>query len=125
MSTYIVIGCTTKMQTRSSASASLGGINYDQAFRIATQAATDAGFTITTANKDAGLITATRGGNALLTYNNPAINITILDNDGRIDVNVASTIGGQLVDYGTTARTVSDFCEALQSRRPDATCAIQ
>ena len=34
----------TSIHTRSSASASLDGVTYDQAFRVTTQAAMDAGF---------------------------------------------------------------------------------
>jgi hypothetical protein len=102
---FLVPGCTT-LQSRSTATAALNGMNYDQAFRLAIQSAMDAGLTIGSADKDAGLITATRGANSLLTFENPAINITVLDGESISTISVASTVGGQMIDYGTTADTV-------------------
>jgi hypothetical protein len=40
----VLFGCTT-VQSRSSASANLKDVTYSQAFRVATQAALEAGFT--------------------------------------------------------------------------------
>src|SRR3954453_24026578 len=82
----VLCGCTTKIQSRSAASLDLTGVDYNKAFRDATQAAVDAGFTITSANKDAGLTTATRGGNRLLTYSAPVINITVLDSQNNVRI---------------------------------------
>ena len=96
---------------------------HKQAFQIATQSAIDAGFTITSATKDGGLITATRGANSLLSYQNPTINILVSSNGSMSNINVASTVGGQVVDYGTTSRTIKDFCIALQKRQPTAICS--
>ncbi len=126
--TVLVLGTTsacTSMQTRSSASANLEGVGYDQAFQVATQAAMDAGFTIGTANKDAGLITATRGANFLLAHSNPSINIIVLEYGTETMITIASTVAGQVVDYGTTAATVQDFCAALRIRQPNAECLFQ
>jgi hypothetical protein len=120
-----VLGSCTTVQSRSSASANLDGVGYDEAFRTATQAAMDAGFTIGTADKDTGLITATRGANSLLTFQNPIINITVLDDGNGAAISIASTVGGQMVDYGTTASTIDDFCAALRTREPTANCSTQ
>jgi hypothetical protein len=100
-------------------------VNYDQAFRLATKAAMDAGLTIGSADKNAELITATRGANSLLTFENPAINATVLESQNMSTISIASTVGGQMIDYGTTADTVEDFCTALRSRQPNATCHSQ
>jgi hypothetical protein len=117
-----LFGCTTKMQSRSTASLDLTGVDYGQAFREATQAAVDAGFTITSANKDAGLITATRGSNRLFTYQDPAINITVLDNQQSVRIHVNSTVGGQAGAWGTNTRIVREYCEAFRAREPTAVC---
>jgi hypothetical protein len=119
------LGSCTTVQSRSSASANLDGVEYDEAFRSATQAAMDAGFTIGTADKDAGLITATRGANSLLTFQSPIINITVLDDEDGAAISIASTVGGQMIDYGTTSSTIDDFCAALRTREPTATCSTQ
>jgi hypothetical protein len=82
---------------------------HKQAFQIATQSAIDAGFTITSATKGSGLITATRDANSLLSYQNPTINILVSSNGSTSNINVASTVGGQIVDYGLLRKRLRIF----------------
>jgi hypothetical protein len=121
---FILLSCTT-IQSRSSATAHIEGVGYDKAFSIATQSAMNAGLTITSVSKEAGLIMATRGSNAFLTGQNPIMNIAVNDTDNGVAINIASTVGGQLIDYGTTSGTIHDFCDALSKLTPSAACVFQ
>jgi hypothetical protein len=56
---------------------------------------------------------------------NPSINISILEEKEDSIITIASTIGGQMIDYGTTAETVRDFCAELLKRQPNTTCSAQ
>lgn len=119
-----LVGCTT-VQSRTTGFAQLADTDYDTAFKAATSAAVAAGFTIASADKESGLITAKRGGNAFLTYQDPAINIVVQENKGHALIQAASTVGGQLIDYGTTESTIEDFCAALRQSLPAAQCVVQ
>jgi len=114
--------CTT-IQTRATSTAHLAGMDSDTAYNAAMHAAVSAGFTILATNKDSGFIIATRARNPFLTHQNPVINIGIIELNGEIQLNITSTVGGQVVDYGTTQDTVDDFCNALHNLLPEASCS--
>jgi hypothetical protein len=116
--------CTT-IQSRSMGVAELKDISLDRAISISTQAALAAGFTIASISKESGFILAVRGGNSLLTWQNPAINIFVSEAKGTSTIQIASTVGGQLIDYGTTADVVNDFCGALARIEMGAHCTIR
>jgi hypothetical protein len=63
-----------------------------------------------------------RGGNPLLTWDNPVINIYVSENMGTSTIHIASTVGRQIVDYGTTSTVVDDFCDALARIETGAHC---
>jgi hypothetical protein len=117
--------CSTSIQTRATGMGFIKGADYDAAFQSATSAAMAAGFTIGSADKSTGLINATRAANALLTYSNPAINIMVQRGTDGVSIQVASTVGGQIIDYGTTRKTIQDYCDALLKALPSATCTVQ
>lgn len=117
--------CSTSIQTRATGMGFIKGADYDAAFQSATSAAVTAGFTITSADKNSGFINATRAANAMLTYTNPAINIIVQRGADGVQVQVASTVAGQLIDYGTTRKTIQDYCDALLKAAPGATCTVQ
>ena len=117
-------GCMT-VQARSSATADFPAADQQQALKIAIQAAMGAGFTIGSSNMNSGMIVATRGANSMLTWSNPTINILTTWRDGMATLTLASTVGGQMVDYGTTKATMTDFCAALLKIEPKATCAAR
>lgn len=113
--------CTT-VQTRNSGTATLSEVPADRAYQIVTQAAMNAGFTIESSDSVSRMIIATRGANALLTYENPKINISVVQFDSNSRINISSTVGGQIADYGTTGKTIEDFCVELVSLYPSAVC---
>jgi hypothetical protein len=118
-----VAGCTT-VQSRTTGVAQLNNVDLDEAFAAATNAAVTAGLTIVGVEKDAGLINATRGANSLLTYQNPLINIFVQKVGDGAQIRIASTVGGQLLDYGTTKKTIEDFCAALKSAPSVTSCDV-
>jgi hypothetical protein len=120
----VFTACTT-IQTRSGAVAELKDVSLDNAISISTQAALAAGFTIVSMSKESGFILAVRGRNSLLTWQNPAINIFVSEARGTSTIQIASTVGGQLVDYGTSADVVNDFCVALARIETGAHCTIR
>lgn len=119
---FLFTGCTT-LQTRATATAKVGSTSFEESYRAATQAAISAGFTILSTDKDSGLITATRGANPTLTWQNPVINISVAQYGENTEIRIASTVGGQMNDWGVTKKTVFDYCNALRDQIPAATCA--
>ena len=66
-----------------------------------------------------------RGSNRLLTYHDQSINLSVLDSsNGGVVLNITSTVGGQIIDYGTTKGTIEDFCSALRSTQPSVACVF-
>lgn len=119
----LVAACTT-VQTRTTAEVGSLSMSADEAFDVAKRAALEAGLTLTSVDSDNGFITATRGANAMLTYQNPVINISVDENAEGTSLFISSTVGGQMVDYGTTASTIEDFCSAITRTLPGSRCAI-
>lgn len=121
----IVLSACTSLQTRSTATANLPGKNKPQAFDIAMHAAMASGLTVISASKETGLINATRGANPLLTWQNPAINILVTSEKTSSRITLGSTVGGQLIDYGTTSDTLDDFCNAILGAERTASCQVR
>lgn len=119
----LAAGCTT-VQARTGASATFPASDRVSSFRLATDAALAAGFTLTSSDSASGLIVATRGSNRILTWENPTINIRVAWADGLASLAMSSTVGGQIIDYGTTAGTMRDLCAALTSLQPATVCNI-
>jgi hypothetical protein len=94
-------------------------------YNAAMQAALSAGFTITNTDQESGFIVATRGANPLLSYNDPVININVIELEDEVSLTVSSTISGQVVDYGTTKSTIEDFCAALSLSLPESSCVFR
>jgi hypothetical protein len=115
-------GCTT-LQTRSVATAKAPSLSFEEAYRAATQAAISAGFTIMSTDKDSGLITATRGANPMLTWQNPVINISVAQYGETSQIKVSSTVGGQMNDWGVTKKTIQDYCDSLRGQLPSVQCS--
>lgn len=114
-SLLLITGCATTLQTRASGIATTQ-LNAENAFALAKNSALDAGFTIMTADKDSGLIIATRGANALLAWQNPVINRSTCERGSGSEIRIASTVGAQRIDYGVTKATIDDFCNAMRGR---------
>lgn len=112
------------VQARTGASATFPASDRVSSFRLATDAALAAGFTLTSSDSASGLIVATRGSNRVLTWENPTINIRVAWADGLASLAMSSTVGGQIIDYGTTAGTMRDLCAALTSLQPATVCNI-
>src|SRR5689334_22133883 len=113
----IAAGCT-YVQGRLRTSAELKNISYDQAFQIATQSATDAGFTVTSAAKDGGTITASRGNQSFILSQRQILDINVVNHGSRSTIIVA----GEASVYAIIADAIKDFCIALQRREPTAVC---
>jgi len=116
--------CTTTIQTRTTGETLAIDKTKSEVFDIARRAALEAGLTITSVDRDGGLIMATRGSNAFLTYQNPVMNISVDEYPNGTSLFISSTVGGQMVDYGTTASTIQDFCSAINRRLPTSKCSI-
>ena len=113
----IAAGCTF-VQGRLRTSAELKNIGYDQAFQIATQSAVDAGFTVTSAAKDSGMIAASKGSQSFMLAQRQTLDINVVNDGSKSTVIVA----GEAADYAAIAEAIKDFCIALQRREPTAVC---
>ncbi len=118
------IGCATSLMVSSKGIVSVTDKTYDEVFSIVMMTATESNLTLIDVNKSSGFILATMPRNPLLTWQSPAVNITVIQVDNKIQVNVQATIGGQMVDYGTTKNIIEDFCNKLQKNLPSATVKI-
>ena len=119
----LLAGCTT-VETRATGRTKPIQMEPDAVFDLAVQSAVNAGMTVRSVEKSSSNITAVRGGNKLLTWNDPEINILVSESTGGTLVVINSAVGGQVIDYGTTAATVTDFCAAFNALVPDADCTV-
>src|SRR4051794_37541766 len=101
---FIAAGCTF-VQGRLRISADMKGIGYDQAFQIATNSAMDAGFTITSAAKDSGMITAARGNSSFLITQRETLYIDVLSDGSKSTLSVA----GEASNYAEINSALNDF----------------
>lgn len=124
--TLLLTGCVTPPQAQSRAMANFESPSLQRAVKTAMTAALDGGFTIRSSDPESGLIVVTRAGNPLLTgYSSPTMNIVVQHDEGRATLSISSILSGQVFDYGTSARTVADYCRALSVRVPEANCSPQ
>jgi hypothetical protein len=70
-------------------------------------------------DKESGLITATRGANPMLTWKNPVINISVAQYGESSQIRIASTVGGQMNDWGVTKKTIQNYCDSLRVHLPN------
>jgi hypothetical protein len=125
LSCSLLLAACTTVQTRTTGETDAVDVSKERLFGLAKQAALNAGMTITSVDQQSGFITATRGSNAALTWQNPVININIQENSDGNSIFIASTVGGQIQDYGTTASTIEDFCKSLNARLPKGNCTVK
>ena len=45
----------------------------------------------------------------MLTWQNPVINISVAQYNGSSQIRIASTVGGQMNDWGVTKKTIQDY----------------
>ena len=121
----LMMASCTSLQVKSSGTAQLRDKDYNEVFSAAIDSALEAGFTIDSTSKDAGIITASASHNGLLTNQAPKINIVVRQNDDdSVRLKINSIVRGQLVDYGTSSSNVEDFCKSFSERYPTADCGI-
>lgn len=120
----LVIGCATTLMVNSKGIVSVTNKTFDEVFSIVLLTATESNLTLIDVNKSSGFILATKPKNPFLTWESPSVNITVIQIENKIQINVQATIGGQMVDYGTTKNIVIDFCNKLQKNLPGAKIKI-
>ncbi len=119
-----VMGCTTTLMVNSKGIVSVTNKTYDEVFSTVMLTATESNLTLIDVNKSSGFILATKPNNPFLTWQSPTVNITVIQFENKIQINIQATVGGQLVDYGTTKKIVTDFCNKLQKNLPSAEIKI-
>jgi hypothetical protein len=119
----ISVACTS-IQTQTTGKAVVSGNNYDEVFSSAVQSAMNAGLTVTKAEKENGFILAVASNNPFLTNNAPVINIFVHKVNDAININLKSTVHGQLIDYGTSENNISSFCSSFTQIYPKSTCQL-
>ncbi len=119
-----VMGCATTLMVNSKGIVSVTNKTYDEVFSTVMLTATESNLTLIDVNKSSGFILATKPKNPVFTWQSPTVNITIIQFENKIQINIQATVGGQLVDYGTTKKIVTDFCNKLQKNLPSAEIKI-
>ena len=59
----------------------------------------------------------------MLTWQNPVINISVAQYNGSSQIRIASTVGGQMNDWGVTKKTIQDYCDSLHLQVPSFQCS--
>ena len=120
----LLTGCATSMMVNTKGIVSVTDKTYNEVFSIVIMTATESNLILIDVNKTSGFILATMPRNPMLTWDNPAVNITVIEVGNKIQINIQATIGRQMVDYGTTNNIVEDFCNKLKKNLPTATITI-
>lgn len=118
----VVASCSIKVTT--AGRALVANKTVEDVFSLVIQAVSDSEFTVVSVNQDMGFISATRAG-GIMTGRDVAINCKIRETaDGDISVDVTSTLGGQMVAYGTTKDAIKVLFRQLAIYLPDARLTI-
>ncbi len=119
----LLSGCSVQTQTRGSAS--IPNAEYNKVYALTTQAILDSEFSITSSDKETGIIVAKAGRNLLLAHEGSSINIIVLKSGEGVNLDIRSTLAGQVADYGINEDNIKSFCKNLKNLLPEATCEIK
>lgn len=117
----LLAACDT-LETRTLAEAEIVEGDLAFAYRLARQAALNAGFTILAESAEQGRIFATQKVEKMTVLNSPEIYITLSKQDRRVAVEIESVLMGQLKDHGVTRQAAEAYCAALAKALPSARC---
>jgi len=107
-----VISCAS-LQTQKQESAYFDAFDFELVWDAAANAVRDMGFVIKNMEKGSGFIYAEGGRNILTQNEPPQLNVSVIEENGRIRVDCQSVQPGQLLDYGASQKNARKFFEAL------------
>ena len=117
----IVTSCSMKVTTLGRAW--VANKTVEDVFSIVFQAISESELTVISVNQDMGFISATHAG-GMLTHNDIVINCRLQKTTDGVSVDVNSTVGGQMIDYGLTKDAIEVLFRKLAIRLPDARLTI-
>ena len=118
----IVAGCSVKVTTPGRALVT--NKTVEDVFSIVVQAVSESEFTVISMNKDMGFISANRAGGIMSSGRDVNINCKIKETADGVSVDVTSTLGGQMLAYGTTKDAIKVLFRKLAVHLPDAKLTI-
>ena len=118
----IVAGCSVKVTTPGRALVTNKAV--EDVFSIVVQAVSESEFTVVSMNKDMGFISANRAGGIMSSGRDVTINCKIGETADGVSIDVTSTLGGQMVAYGTTKDAIKVLFRKLAVHLPDAKLTI-
>ena len=117
----VFCGCAVKVTTP--ARAFVANKSTDEVFDFVVQAVVEAGFITSLANKEVGIITATKIG-GMMNPKNTLISCKVQKTADGVLVDISSTLPGQMVSYGTTKKTIQELFKRLSVYLPEAELTI-